>query len=280
MKFFLKKIINSLILFFIKFIFIFKSGRYMIDKIIIAIFSLKKTIKHNDINLTFHSPNRINYFRIDSFSTKEPETLEWIDSFQEDKVFWDIGANIGLYSCYAAKKKECKVYAFEPSVFNLELLSRNIHINSLSEKITIVPTPLSDITSFKNFFISDKDWGGAFSNFGENLDHYGEPSSKNFFYKTLGFSMDEIIKNAKFEKPNYIKMDVDGIEHLILKGSLGVLKNVESILIEVNKNYKKQSNDIEKYLSVSGFKLKKNKQIEVIENFNKVPHFFNEIWEK
>ena len=51
-------------------------------------------------------------------------------------------------------------------------------------------------------------------------------------------------------------------------------------LIEVNKNYKKQSNDIEKYLSVSGFKLKKNKQIEVIENFNKVPHFFNEIWEK
>ena len=69
--------------------------------------------------------------------------------------------------------------------------------------------------------------------------------------------MDEIIKNTKFEKPNYIKMDVDGIEHLILKGSLGVLKNVESILIEVNKNYKKQSNDIEKYLSVSGFKLKK-----------------------
>ena len=219
MKFFLKKLINSLILSFIKFIFIFKSGRYMIDKIIIAIFSLKKTIKHNDINLTFHSPNRINYFRIDSFSTKEPETLEWIDSFQKDKVFWDIGANIGLYSCYAAKKKECKVYAFEPSVFNLELLSRNIHINSLSEKITIVPTPLSDITSFKNFFISDKDWGGAFQILGKILT-ITENHPQKIFYKTLGFSMDEIIKNAKFEKPNYIKMDVDGIEHLILKGSL------------------------------------------------------------
>ena len=108
MKFFLKKIINFLTLTFIKFIFIFKSGRYIIDKIIIAIFSLKKTIKHNDINLTFHSHNRMNYFRIDSFSTKEPETLEWIDSFQKDKVFWDIGANIGLYSCYAAKKKNAK----------------------------------------------------------------------------------------------------------------------------------------------------------------------------
>ena len=280
MKFFIKKLINSIIFFLIKFIFIFKSGRFMIDKIINAIFSLKKKIKHNEVNLTFHVPNRINFYRISSFSTKEPETLEWIDGFQKDKVFWDIGANIGLYSCYAAKKKECKVYAFEPSVFNLELLSRNIHINSLSEKITIVTNPLSDVTDFKNFFITDKDWGGAFSIFGESLDHYGKPSKKNYFYKTLGFSVDEMIKNMKFKQPNYIKMDVDGIEHLILKGSLDVLKNAKSILIEVNKNYKKQSNDIEKYLSVSGFKLKKKKQIEVIENFNKVPHFFNEIWEK
>ena len=70
MKFFLKKIINSLTLTFIKFIFIFKSGRYIIDKIIIAIFSLKKTIKHNDINLTFHSPNRINFYRMMVFQLK------------------------------------------------------------------------------------------------------------------------------------------------------------------------------------------------------------------
>ena len=34
---------------------------------------------------------------------QEPETLEWIDTFQNDKkiIFWDIGANIGIYSIYA-----------------------------------------------------------------------------------------------------------------------------------------------------------------------------------
>ena len=117
----------------------------------------------------------------------------------------------------------------------------------------------------KIFLLPIKIWGGAFSNFGESLDHYGKPYYKKIiFMKTLGFSVDEMIKNMKFKQPNYIKMDVDGIEHLILKGSLDVLKNAKSILIEVNKNYKKQSNDIEKYLSVSGFKLKKKKQIEVI----------------
>ena len=37
-------------------------------------------------------------------------------------VFVDIGANIGLYSIYAAKCRNIKVFAFEPSVFNLEFL--------------------------------------------------------------------------------------------------------------------------------------------------------------
>ena len=150
----------------------------------------------------------------------------------------------------------------------------------MSEKITIVPFPLSDRTGFNNFFITTKDWGGAFSNFGESLDHHGQPISKKFYYKTLGVSMDEAVKEIKFEQPNYIKMDVDGIEHLILKGSLTSLKNVESILIEVNKNYKKQSDEIKHYLMSSGFKLKEKKQIEVIEDSINVPYFFNEIWIK
>ena len=150
----------------------------------------------------------------------------------------------------------------------------------LSEKIIIVPTPLSDNSDFKNFFITNKDWGGAFSNFGESLDHYGKPLKEDFYYKTLGVSMDEAIKNIKIDQPNYIKMDVDGIEHLILKGASNTLKNVESILIEVNKQNRKQSNEIEKYLIDSNFKIKKRKQIEVLENFKKVPYFFNEIWQK
>ena len=38
--------------------------------------------------------------------TKEPETLEWINSFEyrENSIFWDVGANIGLYSIYNTLK--------------------------------------------------------------------------------------------------------------------------------------------------------------------------------
>ena len=84
-------------------------------------------------------------WRIDTLLTKEPETIEWINNFKDNKelVFWDIGANIGLYSIYAALRyKDIKIISFEPSTNNLRILSRNISINQLDEKIFINQLPL------------------------------------------------------------------------------------------------------------------------------------------
>ena len=87
---------------------------------------------------------------------KEPETIQWINNFDKTKkiIFWDIGANIGLYSIYAATKfKEIEVIAFEPSTSNTRVLSRNISLNKLTNKINIFQLALSDtpniISEFK-----------------------------------------------------------------------------------------------------------------------------------
>ena len=282
MKNLFKKALFNITEFIIKFLLKFNFGRFIIDEATKVILSETKKISHDGIFLKFCTPNRISFYRVQTFSTKEPETLNWIDSFKknENKVFWDIGANIGLYSCYAAKKINCEVYAFEPSVFNLELLTRNINLNSLNDRISVIPFPLSDITAFKKFFITTKTWGGAFSNFGESRNHHGELVSNSFNYNTLGMSIDNTISHLEFKKPNYIKMDVDGIEHLILKGSLNTLSTVESILLEVNENNSNQFNDIKQYLDSAGFRLKEKKQIKVVENSLNVPYFYNQIWIK
>ena len=255
----MKKIIKHIIGIFAKVIIFLlssiNSGRYFIDELNNNLFIKRQTIKHKDLEFNFHVPNRLNYFRVNTFSSKEPETLNWIDTFTTQSIFWDIGANIGLYSCYAAKRTNSKVYAFEPSVFNLELLAKNIYINSLSDKITIIPFPVSDNLDIKTFYMSSTERGGALSTFGKKINHDGSSMTNIFRYKMIGMSMDDCIKLLNFEKPNYIKIDVDGIEYLILKGSTSALKNVESILVEVNKNFDKQSKDIEKYLTQSGFKL-------------------------
>jgi hypothetical protein len=56
----------------------------------------------------------------------------------------------------------------------------------------------------------------------------------------------------------FYKIDVDGIEHEILKGANLYLKNlkIKSLLIELNKDFKKQFNLARKLLAKNNFKLK------------------------
>ena len=68
--------------------------------------SAYKSIYVLDKEIKFFVPNQLLNWRVDTFFTKEPETLEWIDNFEkkENLTFWDIGANIGLYSIYNSLK--------------------------------------------------------------------------------------------------------------------------------------------------------------------------------
>ena len=60
-----------------------------------------------------------------TFETKEPETLNWIRGFDAEDNLLDIGANIGIYSLYAAYKGG-NVTAIEPDALNYALLNLNI----------------------------------------------------------------------------------------------------------------------------------------------------------
>ena len=106
-----------------------------------------KSIKILDKEIKFFVPNQITNWRVDTYFSKEPETLEWIDSFEkkENLIFWDIGANIGLYSIYnSLKNPKSTTIAFEPSSSNLRVLTRNISINNLEKNIKVVPIPLTN----------------------------------------------------------------------------------------------------------------------------------------
>lgn len=278
----MKKIIKFIIKLFakniIKFLVKFSAGRYFLEHLEKKIFDQKKTIIHNNLSLSFFIPNRLNLFRVNTFFTKEPETLNWIENFDEKSVFWDIGANIGLYTCYAAKLKNCKVYAFEPSAFNLELLTKNIFLNKISSSVIVAPYALTDKASENKFNFSLTERGGAMSTFGENHE-YVNKTEKQFFYKTIGLSIDESIDFLKINQPDYIKIDVDGIEHLILKGGTKTLKKTKSVLVEVDDNSKNQAKKVSEYLINAGFKFSEKKHSEMVEH-SKFHSIYNQIWNK
>jgi len=106
-----------------------------------------KTIKILDKKIIFFVPNQMTNWRVDTFFTKEPETLEWIDNFEKKKnlIFWDIGANIGLYSIYnSIKNTSSTTIAFEPSSSNIRVLTRNISINNFENSIKLMPIALNN----------------------------------------------------------------------------------------------------------------------------------------
>ena len=68
--------------------------------------------------------------RVDRLLSKEPETIKWLNAFEKQSVFFDIGANIGIYSLYSAIKTGNDVYAFEPHSANYKNLLDSISIIS------------------------------------------------------------------------------------------------------------------------------------------------------
>ena len=57
-------------------------------------------------------------------------------------MFFDIGANIGVYSLYYAMLHKSKVFAFEPQYQNNYILEKNIQINKLENFISVIPNPV------------------------------------------------------------------------------------------------------------------------------------------
>ena len=218
---------------------------------------LKKNISNKKIS--FFTPSELIKWRVKTILDKEPETISWINEFKDKSIFWDIGANVGLYSIYAAsKRKRIKVFSFEPSSSNLRTLSRNISINNLQNKINIVPFALS---KNKNKFLllkeSSFNEGGALNSFGVNYNFSGKKFFSKNSYNTFGTSLDNLIKLKILKVPNYIKIDVDGIEDLILAGAKNLLlnKKIKSILIEINDKFKVQKKEILKIMKKNKFQL-------------------------
>ena len=249
-----------------------------------------QTIKILGQDVSFFVPNFLTKWRVETFFSKEPETLEWIDNFKNEArkkiIFWDIGGNIGLYSIYAAiKYRNIDITTFEPSSSNLQTLSRNISINNLNEKIKICQLPLTEKknNSFLMMRESSLEEGGALNVFGENFDYEGNKFTEKNSYKIYGTSINYLLDNKILETPDYIKIDVDGIEHLILRGFDKHLHNskIKSLSIEINENFIEQHSKILNIMKINNFKiLHKKHNDKLFDKNSKFSKIFNYVFIK
>lgn len=147
--------------------------------------------------------------------------------------------------------KDGSVLAVEPSPKNIYFLKKNI----LSETF-VVEKAASNVSSEVDFYTEEY---GGFTN--SLIDEFTKTqnisNNKNQFVKSpisnikvQTDTIDNICKVYKFY-PNFIKIDVEGAELLVLKGALNTLPFVKSLMVEISFN----KNEILQLLSNFGFKV-------------------------
>lgn len=185
--------------------------------------------------IKLHVTSQVEKFRADTFETKEPETLDWIDQHvRPGDVFFDVGANIGLFSLYAAKRG-ARVYAFEPEALNCAQLNRNIVLNGLGERVTAYATAIADRDHLDELYIRSFERGAALHNVGSAVDGEGGTFTPAHRQGVLCTSLDSLHLKFGLPAPHHIKIDVDGFEKKVLAGAKAVFRSgsVRSALIEI-----------------------------------------------
>lgn len=170
-----------------------------------------------------------------TFLTREVDTLEWIDGFEDGAVFWDIGANVGSYSLYAGRRGNLKVVAFEPTGSTYANLIQNINENGLADIVTAYPIALAERVGLDMLNMENATAGSVSHSFGETPTFVGRELETKVRQSTMGFSIDSLIETFGLAIPGHVKIDVDGTEPRILEGAAQTFRRreVRSILLEI-----------------------------------------------
>jgi FkbM family methyltransferase len=186
--------------------------------------------------MLFNLPNRHVQWRVETIYTKEPDTVAWIRSMTQGQVFYDVGANIGLYTMLAVKQG-LRVFAYEPEAQNFALLVRNLALNRVSkDQCVAFPFCVTDGQSINTLRLQSLQVGGSCHSFASDLNYKREEKQWAYEQGSVGFSLDALVFECGLPQPDHIKVDVDGFEDKVLGGASKVLENVRSILVEMDSN--------------------------------------------
>lgn len=188
------------------------------------------------ITFSLTCTNWITRFRVETFETKEPETLDWIDAGVRDgDVLFDVGGNVGVYALYAAlRHPRATVVVFEPEYANLHLLRDNIIANGLGGRIQVYPLSVSDRTGLSRLHVQDLTPGAAMHTESAAPTRTTETGERVVWSEgTWAMTLDDFCAQSGLW-PNAIKVDVDGGECRVIAGAATALSrpDLRSLIIE------------------------------------------------
>jgi FkbM family methyltransferase len=153
--------------------------------------------------------------------TKQPATIDWIDSFQPGSVFWDIGASVGVFSLYAGLATDARIVAFEPAAVNYYLLSANCEANRLHDRVDCLLVGVGRQRSIARLEVSQFRPARSFSFRGKRDEPYASRQA------AIVLSIDELVEEYGLPCPNYLKIDAPGASEDIIAGAVRTFRRPE-----------------------------------------------------
>jgi FkbM family methyltransferase len=161
----------------------------------------------------------------------EPQSLEIMRShLPAGSTFIDIGAHIGYYSLKASRwlGPNGTVVAIEPNPPTVERLRDNIRYSSVF-RVLVQPVACAESESTLDFYASPRGNTGMASMSRGNASHElnGEPTR----YRVRARPLDDIVAELRLSRVDFMKLDVEGAEMLVLKGAKQTLARFRPALL-------------------------------------------------
>jgi FkbM family methyltransferase len=162
--------------------------------------------------------------------TQVPEYREslFVHNFlKTSDVVLDVGSHQGDFALLAADKKAGPIFAFEPTPESKDRLQANIELNNYQNSITLVPKAVSDKEGSIQFNLSaESEVNSVVVGTTQTASTITVPTT----------SLDSFATKEKLATINFLKIDVEGAEMLVLHGAATLFKNhqIELVLLEVN----------------------------------------------
>lgn len=154
----------------------------------------------------------------------------------------EVGANIGNHALfYCSQLNVQQVYCFEPNNINRSILEKNITLNHFEKKVTVYDVALGEQNGIgveKSFSLSNT-----------GMNRIETTDDKNVDGVTI-----KPMDDYAFNNIDFIKIDVEGFEILVLKGAREtIIHNKPVIMIEVFEN---NIEFVDNYFKEIGYQLK------------------------
>lgn len=151
---------------------------------------------------------------------------------QKDVV--DVGANIGFYSVmFARQLQQGKVLAVEPTQRALERLRRNLNMNDIERKVCIFAGVLSNCpgTAEIKTISGREEYSTILA-----MEHPSVAGFQFESYEVESITLDALVLREQLN-PGFIKVDVEGAEHLVFDGASKTLAEHRPIILSELCNY-------------------------------------------